>query len=168
MKRNTIIMTALGIALTGMGVQNYTEELPHSIEKKYKTRDLENPLYITFHHTAVENASLESIAKGHLRRGFPEIGYHFAIDDTGAIFQLNEIEEITYHDSGENTRSLGIVFLGNFEERPLSEAAYKSAKMLTEELRACLTIKGIRYHKMTSPTLCPGTHAIKKITPLLY
>lgn len=169
MKNNKL--TSIGVVLltifSAMGVYNYTNTLPKSDTKKYATRSLDRPLYITFHHTATKGQTIRQIAKGHLHRGFPEIGYHFAIGWDGKIYQLNKIEEISWHDSGQNTNSIGVVFIGNYQEKKLPDKAYYAAKTLVDSLSRHLTIKGVRYHRMTSPTLCPGQYAIQKIKPLL-
>ncbi len=168
--KNKIISGVLGVLGTvflTMGVVNLKDDLPKSSTKVYKKRSLDRPLYITFHHTASKGQSLKQIAQGHLHRGFPEIGYCFAIGWDGTIYQLNDIDEISWHDSGNNTNSIGIVFVGNYHEKELPDAAFNSAKKLTDSLSKYLNIVGVRYHRKTSATLCPGQYAIKKIQPLL-
>jgi hypothetical protein len=164
-----ITATAIALILSAvLGVTNLTQELPKNPNgREYKIRSLDQPFYITLHHTASKGQTLKQIARGHIQRGFPEIGYFAAINYKGEIFQLNDINEISWHDSGENTRSIGIVFVGNYQEKELPDAAYNSAKKLINELSNCLNIIGVRYHGQTSATLCPGKYAIEKIKPLL-
>ncbi len=161
------ILGILGLVFTSIGVINLKDSLPKSKTKQYRNRSLKRPLYITYHHTASEGQTINQIAKGHLGRGFPEIGYCFAIGWDGKIYQLNDINEVTWHDSGHNTNSIGIVFVGNYHEKELPEAALRSAKRLQDSLSTYLNIIGVRYHRQTSPTACPGKYAIKKIQPLL-
>ncbi|MFC5046889.1 peptidoglycan recognition family protein [Aquimarina hainanensis] len=162
------ILTVLAIVFASMGVVNLTDSLPKNETKKYRKRSLDRPLYITYHHTASKGQSLKRIAQGHLHRGFPEIGYCFAIGWDGKIYQLNDVNEISWHDSGNNTNSIGIVFVGNYHEKELPDAALQSAKRLQDSLSAYLNIVGVRYHRQTSPTACPGKYAIKKLKPLLW
>lgn len=160
---------------TGYGVYNYTgtdivlpngetlitHDLTRSLTKDYKTRSLEDSLYITIHHTAgSKTQSVEAIADFHVNhRGWPEIAYHSAIDEDGNVYLLNFFDEISYHDSGENTKSIGIVLIGNYETEQLSDDTLESLKIVLNVICQELKIKGIRGHKDTSPTLCPGANA---------
>ncbi len=169
---------------TGAAVYNYTggditlpsgediesKDLTRSLTKHYKSRSVEDSLYITIHHTAgSKHEDLNNIAKFHVeKRGWPEIAYHIAINDAGDINFLNDIEERTYHDSGENTRSIGVVLLGNFEESKPSDEMIESVKLVTDALCKTLKIKGIRGHKDTSPTLCPGKNAYKALQDIFF
>ncbi len=165
--KTTAAIIALLLA-TVLGVNNLTESLPRNPDgSKFKIRSLDRPLYITLHHTATKGQTLQQIAKGHIERGFPEIAYFAAINWEGDMFQMNEIDEISWHDSGQNTNSIGIVFVGNYEEIDLPDEAVKSAEKLIEFLEDHLNIIGVRYHGQTSSTLCPGKYAIKKIKYLL-
>lgn len=185
--KNRILKTLAALILaasSGVAIHNYTgtdislpdgsiipsEQLTESLTKTYKNRQQSNNLYITIHHTAgSEKASLESIAKFHVeKRGWPAIAYHIAINQAGDIHFLNEIEEITYHDSGQNTNSIGIVLVGNFEDYEPSKNMVESVKLVTDALCKSLNIKGIRGHKDTSPTLCPGTYAYSEFKNLFF
>ncbi|WP_417200096.1 N-acetylmuramoyl-L-alanine amidase [Bizionia sp.] len=147
-----------------------SQDLTKSLTKHYQLRDVSAAINITIHHTAgPENASLESIAKFHVeKRGWPEIAYHIAINQDGAIHFLNEIEERTYHDSGQNTNSIGIVLVGNFETTEPSAAMLYSVKLVTESLCKVLNITSIRGHRDTSPTLCPGVNAYNQLETIFY
>lgn len=167
----------------GIGVYNYTgsdvilesgdkvetRDLPRHINKKYKERTLDKPLYITFHHTAgSKKQSVESIAQDQVKRGFATFAYHFAIYEDGTIYAVNDLEEISWHDSGQNTNSIGIVFVGNYETSVLSQKAYNSAVLLSDILCKELKIQGIRGHRDTSPTLCPGNNAYSQLQLIFY
>jgi len=185
--KNRILKTLAALILaasSGVAIHNYTgtdislpdgsvitsDQLTENLTKTYKSRKTSNNLYITIHHTAgSEKATLESIAKFHVeKRGWPAIAYHIAINQDGDIHFLNEIEEITYHDSGENTSSIGIVLRGNFENTTPSKKMISSVNLVTEALCKALNIKGIRGHRDTSPTLCPGTYAYSEFKNLFF
>ena len=183
MKNRAIALIIGLISTAGVTVYNYTGDdvvlesgevieastMPKHLTKAFKKRDLDKPLYITFHHTAGnKNQSIESIAQDQINRGFAEFAYHFAIYEDGSIYAVNDIEEISWHDSGQNTNAIGIVFVGNYEEYTLSCEAYNSAIKLSEVLCNVTDIKGIRAHRDTSPTLCPGEHAYHKLKPLFF
>jgi len=184
-KRATqLVIAALFTLGSGVGIYNFTGtdvtlpngeviktgKLTESLTKHYQERNIEDSLYITIHHTAgSKNQSLESIAKFHVEmNGWPAIAYHIAINDDGDINFLNDIEERTYHDSGENTVSIGVVLVGNYEEDLPSEDMIKSVKLVTDALCQSLKIKGIRAHRDTSPTLCCGINAYVKLKDVFF
>jgi len=164
-----LLGTGIGITTianyTGNDYDNIdTHTLPKHISKRFKQRSLDKPLYITLHHTAgSKTQDLDNIAKGQINRGFAEIAYHFAIYQDGSFYALNDLEEISWHDSGQNTNSISIVFVGNYQEYILSQWQILSAKRLIDAIGGVVCIKGIRGHRDTSPTLCPGKYAYKQL-----
>ena len=138
--------------------------------KSYKFRPIDAVLDITIHHTAGDvDDDVDAIAKFHVKkRGWPGIAYHVAVDQDGKVFLLNPLEKRTYHDSGENTNSIGIVLIGNFEEIAPSKEMIKTVTHLIDLfcMHPDLNIGEIRGHKDTSPTLCPGKNAYNKLKPL--
>ena len=175
MKNKNIIGGIIGIIMTaGITIFNYTDNdvilesgqviehttMPKHFSKAFKKRDLKKGLYITLHHTAGnKNQTVESIAKDQIARGFAEFAYHFAIYQDGTIYAVNDIEEVSWHDSGQNTNSIGIVLVGNYQNDKLTEEQLKSIKLLTTAICNEVKIIGIRGHRDTSPTLCPGDNA---------
>lgn len=171
MKPNSKIAALIVSFLIGAGVTYYNveDQLPVSPLTEYKFRSLDKPLYVTFHHTAAENLDLKNIATYHVeQKGWPGIAYHFAIDPQGQVFQLQKLEEITYHSAGHNTGSIGVVFLGNFQNKHLSKEAVDSAECLLMGLDEALTIKGVRGHRDVRATLCPGDYAYADLQYLFY
>lgn len=182
--KNRAIALVIGLIMSAGGViYNYTgndviidggtkiesNTIPKHLTKKYKERSLEKPLYITFHHTAgSKKQTVESIAQDQIKRGFATFAYHFAIYEDGSIYAVNDIESISWHDSGQNTNSIGIVFVGNYETSVLSQKAYNSAVLLSDILCKELKIQGIRGHRDTSPTLCPGKNAYNQLQGIFY
>jgi len=163
------VITAIVAMLTaaGIGYIDISNDLPEHPIKEYKFRSLDRPLYITFHHSATKGQSLNEIAKYHVeKKGWPGIAYHFAINWKGEVFQLQDLDEITYHSQGHNTESIGIVFVGNFQEKDLPDEACESAQKLVEGLESSLNIVGVRGHRDVKATLCPGDSAYAKIKHL--
>jgi len=159
----TLILTTL---LLGAGIlfNNIEDELPTNPLKEYSFRSLDRDLYITFHHSATKGQSIEEIATYHVeQKGWPGIAYHFAINWEGDVFQLQKLDEITYHSKGRNTESIGIVFVGNFQEKDLPDVAVESAECLVMGLKESLNIVGVRGHRDVRATLCPGDFAYSKI-----
>jgi N-acetyl-anhydromuramyl-L-alanine amidase AmpD len=146
-----------------------SKNLTKSLTKSYKNR-ITDSLFITIHHTAGSKSdNMENIAKFHVeQRGYPEIAYHIAINEDGDIHFLNEISERTYHDSGQNTNSIGIVLVGNYEEYEPSDDMIESVKLITDALCQTIKIRGIRAHRDTSPTLCCGKYAYEALQHVFY
>ena len=157
----TLLVTA-GITFT-----NIESELPQHPIKEYRFRSLDRDLYITFHHSATKGKTLQDIATYHVEeKGWPGVAYHFAINWKGDVFQLQKLEEITYHSKGHNTESIGVVFIGNYQEIELPDVAVESAECLIMGLKESLNIIGVRGHKDVRNTLCPGKFAYDKLEHL--
>lgn len=151
----------------GISYINIENNLPSHPLKEYNFRSLDRPFYVVFHHTATKGATLSKIAKYHVeKKGWPGIAYHFAINWKGDVFQLQKLDEITYHSKGHNAESIGIVFVGNFQEKDLPIKAVKSAEALLQGLEKTLNIVGVKGHRDIRATLCPGDYAYKKIKHL--
>ena len=46
--------------------------------------------------------------------GCPHICYHYALDDDGVIYLCNELTDVVWHCKGQNSRSIGVMLVGNF------------------------------------------------------
>jgi len=178
--KNRVIALIVGLLSTGgIAIYNYTgtdiiltngetivsHDLPKSLTKHYKLRNIDDSLTIVIHHTAApKDQSLENIAKFHVeKRGWPAIAYHVAINDKGDINFLNDIEEKTYHNSADNTNTIGIVVLGDYETEEPSYDALVSIKAVTEAICETLKIKGIKGHRDYKSTLCPGKNLYNRL-----
>jgi N-acetyl-anhydromuramyl-L-alanine amidase AmpD len=142
-------------------IRNLIDELPTHKEKEYETRALEDIRYLVVHHSAVPpNVGAKSIASYHVtRRNWPAIGYHFVVDKSGAIFQCNTLETISYHAAGVNTPSVGICLLGSFmgTQVPPQGQIQRGARLiawLLDELG--LPQESVRGHGELMDTACPG------------
>lgn len=142
--------------ITDPRVKHIQDSLPKHATKKYYKRDLSQIRQIVVHHSA-DNGTPESIAKYHVSHNkWPGIGYHFLIDNTGQIFQTNDIDVISYNVSNQNTKSLGICLIGNFENENPSDAQIESLKWLLTAVRASVGELPLYGHKDRDATLCPG------------
>lgn len=134
-------------------------KLPVHPSFRYGTRDLSQVDQIIFHHTAGSQGP-KAIADYHVQtNGWPGIGYHFVIDAHGTIYQTNELSTLSYHCKGQNTRSIGIALIGNFELTEPSPQQYEAARQLVRDLRKQLPqIDSIAPHKQYRATACPGKY----------
>ena len=125
---------------------------------------------ITFHHSGdpkpftttdyAETAQhLEYVREYHRSRGFQDIGYHFAIDRAGRVWQLRSLSYEGQHVRYNNEHNIGIVVLGNFDQQAMSQAQkdkVRSVGLLVRKQYG-LPISRIYTHQEIVSTECPGT-----------
>ncbi len=123
---------------------------------------------ITIHHdgmsaftsTSSDAAArrIEAIRSAHRGRGWGDIGYHYAIDPAGRIWEARPISWQGAHVKEQNTGNLGICVLGNYEIQQPNAAQLDAverfvvAQMQTYKVRA----SRIYTHRELSRTACPG------------
>ena len=92
------------------------------------------------------------------RMGAGDIGYHFIIDRTGAIWQGRDWNYQGAHSSGANPNNLGIMLLGNFEIQQPTSAQISSLTKLTASLCRKFGVprSKIYGHNDLCNTKCPG------------
>lgn len=134
--------------------------LPRSTVDEYDKRNLNQIEQIIVHHSGVTGQTAEDYARYHVSsKGWPGIGYHYIIEKNGAIVQGNPLDNVSYHVSGQNTKSVGIALSGNFEiEQPTLEQMEALTWLITHvrgELPQALEVYG---HKDFGATSCPGVN----------
>ncbi|XP_008306717.1 peptidoglycan recognition protein 5 [Cynoglossus semilaevis] len=120
------------------------------------------------HHTALPGCSsldqskklVQSIQRGHMNdRGFDDIGYNFLVAADGVVFEGRGWGVVGAHTKGSNQDSLGIAFMGNFNNESPNKAALMSVKQLLQSgvsqgfLCPGFTVLG---HRDLGSTQCPG------------
>ena len=124
---------------------------------------------LTFHHsgdpkpfTSVDYSEtanhLEWVREYHRSRGFQDIGYHFAIDRSGRVWQLRSLKYQGEHVRNNNPHNIGVVVLGNFEMQSPTAAQKERIRTLGNLLRKQyrLDIKRVKTHREIVKTDCPG------------
>lgn len=140
--------------------QDLVDSLSRHPTKRYDARRLEAIKHIVIHHSAITpTVGAQRIAEYHVNNlGWPGIGYHFVIDDQGAIYRTNALETISYHAGDVNRYGIGICFLGNFTDTVPTPAQLESGgklvSWLVQEFK--LTNAEIKGHKEFMNTQCPG------------
>ena len=158
--RAAIAMTPAAVA-GDIKIIDVRGTLPTREGVRYSTRSEGQVTGIVWHHTAgSKEQPLRNIADYHVRvRKWPGIGYHFAIDQEGKVFQMQAVTTVSYHAYMNNTPNVGVVLVGNYEEGRPSPAMKAAAKALTRYLRARYPIRHVYLHSEMKATLCPGKHA---------
>jgi len=124
---------------------------------------------ITFHHSGdpkpfwengvPETAQhLEYVREYHRQRNFQDIGYHFAIDRMGRVWQLRSLKYQGQHVRYNNEHNIGVVCLGNFDMQAMTSQQKERVKTFGQLLRKeyNLPIKRIYTHQEIVSTECPG------------
>ncbi|MFQ5504227.1 MAG: peptidoglycan recognition family protein, partial [Planctomycetota bacterium] len=141
------------------------------------------PSRITVHHSAMylhgslsqAAQQVRSFQRGHMKRGWGDIGYHFLVDPSGRVFEGRSLRYQGAHagDERSNRGNIGICVLGNFQpytQEPTQRPSPAQVAGLESLIRFCCEQFGIApqriyTHKEVHPrgpgaTLCPGTHLI--------
>jgi hypothetical protein len=126
---------------------------------------------ITVHHDGMSAFSatgwndsadrLESIRGAHLGRSpepFGDIGYHFAIDPAGRIWQCRPLTWQGAHVARQNQGNLGIVLMGNYDKQRPNRAQQASlvAFIAAQMKRYRVPVNAVKTHQEMAATLCPG------------
>lgn len=124
---------------------------------------------ITFHHSGDPKAftttdyaetaqHLEYVREYHRSRSFQDIGYHFAIDRAGRVWQLRSLKYQGQHVRSNNEHNIGVVVLGNFKMQAPTAAQKEKVKVFAQLLRKQygLPISRLYTHQEIVKTECPG------------
>jgi len=124
---------------------------------------------ITFHHSgdpkpffiddfAGTAQHLEWVRQYHRSRNFQDIGYHFAIDRAGRVWQLRSLHYEGQHVRSNNPNNIGIVVLGNFDKQQMTNAQREKVKSFGSLVRRMygLPIGRVLTHQEIVKTECPG------------
>jgi hypothetical protein len=134
--------------------------------------------YITVHHdgmSAFTNTSksaaasrLETIRRSHLRRDggrWGDIGYHFAIDPSGRLWQARPLTWQGAHVRSRNEGNVGVVVLGNYERQSVNQTQQAAVLSTLQSLmsRFKVPVRGVLTHQEWAATACPG-RSLQKVT----
>ncbi len=127
------------------------------------------PVY--FADTATVARYLESIRRGHVGRGWADIGYHYAIDRAGRVWETRPIVYQGAHVKDQNEHNIGVLVMGNFDKQSPSQAQVVTMQKFVAELRRKYKVtaspsvrrSNVRTHQEWNPTACPG----KRLQPII-
>ncbi|XP_055905697.1 peptidoglycan-recognition protein SC2-like [Eupeodes corollae] len=137
---------------------------------------LENNLqYVVIHHSAGAYCNTTEKCKEQMRNmqsyhmntlGWDDIGYNFGIGADGNIYEGRGFGIQGAHASSWNGKSIGIMFIGNYNDHtPTDSQILKANELLTEavsqgHLSSNYTLYG---HRQVGSTECPGNKLFKEI-----
>jgi hypothetical protein len=126
---------------------------------------------VVIHHSVTGEGttqeSVSSILRGiddfHRRKGWGGIGYNFAVDHRGRIYEARGMDVVGVHASGSNTGHYGICFIGN-SDKHITAAAVNAIQELVNYLqihsKKKLRVVG---HRDVNQTGCPGSKLYTRI-----
>uniref|UniRef100_A0A3B5KTQ7 Peptidoglycan-recognition protein n=1 Tax=Xiphophorus couchianus TaxID=32473 RepID=A0A3B5KTQ7_9TELE len=140
---------------------------------------LEGPAQrVVIHHTALQSCKglaectdeLLAIQKLHMKeRHFDDIGYNFLVGGDGSLFEGRGWGVMGAHTKGHNGDSLGIAFMGNFNNDTPSKEAILSVKQLLMSgvLQGFIRPEFALYgHRDLGATQCPGENLYAALSQL--
>jgi hypothetical protein len=126
--------------------------------------------YVTVHHDGMSpfygnteqdgKKRLELIRRAH--RGKPEpwgdIGYHFAVDRAGNVWECRPLNYQGAHVKYHNEGNIGVLALGNFDRQQPTEAQLSALRRHVAVLMKTFDVSSsrLRTHQEWAATACPG------------
>jgi hypothetical protein len=126
---------------------------------------------IVIHHSVTSQgtteASVSSILRTidgfHRRKGWGGIGYNFAVDHQGRVYEARGRDIIGVHASGSNTANFGICFIGNSDKKLTPKAVAAIAKLVENLQNAAGKNLKVQGHRDVNSTGCPGSKLYTEI-----
>lgn len=102
--------------------QDITDTLPRKTTGNWEPdRKPEDIRFISVHHSAVENGTIQGYANTHVNtNGWRSIGYHICIKGN-QTYQVNDLLSFTYHTSSHNFNTIGISVSADFSKRDITD-----------------------------------------------
>lgn len=161
------LLHEMGIAEVGASgprIINVVDNLPRS--GTLPRRSLSAITTIFVHHAGGPGDE-QDFARAHIKLGYGGIGYHFVIHKDGRILQTQELETISRQAKNNNSYSVGVCLIGNFETDVLGSVQENALVELLRYLRGRLGDVRILPHRAVRQTACPGADVMKKLDRII-
>lgn len=137
---------------------------------------------MVLHHTAGSKVYTKKAAAEEMRfiqhlhmdvNGWSDIGYNFVIDGMGRVWEGRGYYRVGAHTLGENTGTIGVSFMGNYEHDKLNALQRRALRNLNRRLvEKSIKIKRVKGHREmpNQATACPGKNIMiwmKRIRKML-
>jgi hypothetical protein len=116
---------------------------------------------VAIHHTAallLSNETMRDVQKLHMEKnGWADVGYHYAIDRSGIVYEGRDVHVRGASVAGHNTGVLGVVLMGDFEfDQPL-DVQLISLQAVVDWLAGEYPLTHLAGHgEFNTDTSCPG------------
>ncbi len=118
-----------------------------------------------------EQGHLRSYQRTHLRRGWADIAYNFAIGPTsGNVYELRGWNNRPGATRGHNKTSYAIVIIGDTTAKPISAACINSiSDLISQGQRAGRIARRVQVlgHRDVANTSCPGASAYSHLAEMV-
>jgi len=138
-------------------------QLPTDPQRTYPARLLSAIRRIIVHHSASpQDTTPKAIARYHVSKGWPGIGYHLLITPAGEVRYVGDLTTVRYHAGDANADSIGICCVGNYHNVdavpiPLVMALHDVVRVLRGVLAPDATLPVIGHREAPgAATVCPG------------
>jgi len=114
-------------------------------------------------------ATLRRIQNQHrANRGYGDIGYHFAIDRSGRVWQGRDLRYQGAHVSQYNPNNIGVLVIGNFDIQKPTAEQLSSLERLSQSLMTTYRIPRAEYraHRDLAKTQCPGSSLAPQVVAI--
>ena len=114
-------------------------------------------------------ATLRRIQSQHrTNRGYGDIGYHFAIDRAGRVWQGRDLRYQGAHVSQYNPNNIGVLVIGNFDVQSPTPEQLSSLERLSQSLMTTYRIPRSEYrsHGDLAKTRCPGSSLAPQVSAI--
>lgn len=151
-------------------VSDISASLHRHATKRYGKRSMHLVTQIICHSSGTLNGSPESFARYHVNKlGWPGIGYH-VVFNLDHIWITQPLDTVSFHCSGQNTRSIGICYIGDFDRQVCTPEIYQRYAEVIHLINAMTkrhyTVN--MHRKFTNRKSCPGRHFhLKNLTKYL-
>lgn len=121
---------------------------------------------VVVHHSVVyktdDPTTMREIQDLHMDdREWADIGYHFGVGRSGSVFEGRDLSVRGTHVEHYNTGSVGVVFLGNFEEELPAPEQIEQGRRLIDWLALRLELTHLAGHKEFNEfSECPGRYMV--------
>lgn len=130
---------------------------------------------LVVHHTAggakrtllAAKRELRNIQRQHMdAQGWSDIGYNFIIDRWGRVWEGRGLFRVGAHTAGQNTNTIGVSFMGNYENLRLNARQIRAYEALVKRLHE----RGVRFEQVKGhnqmpdqATACPGKNITRQL-----
>ena len=97
--------------------------------------------YIVVHCTATPEGvdkTVEQIRREHKAQGWSDIGYHYVVTLDGKVHLGRDVDISGSHVRGHNANSIGVVYVGGLENKPVAYDKLKAKDTRTDGQKAAL------------------------------
>ena len=159
-------LAAMGLTqvVSGIKVQETTSIGHNGIVLKKSKRRID---YIVVHCTATPEGldkTVDQIRAEHKKQGWSDIGYHYVVYRDGTVHLGRDVDISGSHVSGYNSYSIGVVYVGGLENKPIAYNKLKPKDTRTNEQKDALLALLVNLRRLYPKAKIQGHRDFPKVT----